>query len=237
MQCKATPRGSGRAFAGARLACEVFLLPPRMRRATIPAMPSEPYSETIRVPAAVRFPIELKPPEGFRPEDPASWPRIDGRLEWVGGRLLYMPPCGVVQQGVSVSAVGILDRWLDEHPEFFVGGNEAGMILGKDVRGAEAAVWRRDAVDPRTTGYVRVPPILVIEVAGREEGETELWKRARWYLGHGVAAVWLALPKTLEVVVVTAAGETRHATGDRLPPHPALPGLEPPVEGFFRQLG
>ena len=77
MQCKATPRGSGRAFAGARLACEVFLLPPRMRRATIPAMPSEPYSETIRVPAAVRFPIELEPPEGFRPEDPASWPRID----------------------------------------------------------------------------------------------------------------------------------------------------------------
>jgi hypothetical protein len=37
--------------------------------------------------------------------------------------------------------------------------------------------------------------------------------------------------------VVTAAGETRHATGDRLPPHPALPGLEPPVERFFRQLG
>jgi hypothetical protein len=34
------------------------------------------------------------------------------------------------------------------------------------------------------------------------------------------------------MVVVTAAGETRHATGDRLPPHPALPGLEPPVERF-----
>ncbi len=79
--------------------------------------------------------------------------------------------------------------------------------------------------------------IRVPEVAGREEGETELGKKARWYLGHGVAAVWLALPKTLEVVVVTAAGETRLATGDRLPPHPALPGLEPPVERFFRQLG
>ena len=56
-------------------------------------------------------------------------------------------------------------------------------------------------------------------------------------LEEKLAAVWLALPKTLEVVVVTAAGETRHATGDRLPPHPALPGLEPPVERFFRQLG
>ena len=53
---------------------------------------------------------------------------------------------------------------------------------------------------------------------------------------HGVAVVWLALPKTREVVVVTAGGETRHAVGDRLPPHPALRGLEPAVERFFRQL-
>src|SRR5213080_2457082 len=168
MRRNAPPRAGAARFAGTSLAWAVLVLPPRTCRASIPHMPAEPYSETIPVPASVRFPVELEPPEGFRPEEPASWPRIDGRLEWVGGRLLYMPPCGVVQQGVSVSAVGILDRWLDEHPEFFVGGNEAGMILGKDVRGAEAAVWRRDAVDPRTTGYVRVPPILVIEVAGRE---------------------------------------------------------------------
>ena len=199
-------------------------------------MPAEPYPETILVPASVRFPVELEPPEGFRPEEPASWPRIDGRLEWVGGRLLYMPPCGGIQQGVSVSVVGILDRWHDDHPDFFVGGNEAGMILGKDVRGTEGAVWRRDAVFPLTGGYMRVPPILAIEVGGREEGEPELRAKAQWYLGHGVAVVWLVLPKTRDVVVVTASGETRHAVGDRLPPHPALPGLEPAVERFFRQL-
>jgi len=199
-------------------------------------MSSEPSSETIRVPASVRFPVELEPPEGFRPEEPASWPRIDGRLEWVGGRLLYMPPCGGIQQGVSVSVVGILDRWHDQHPDFFVGGNEAGMILGKDVRGTEGAVWRRDAVFPLTGGYMRVPPILAIEVGGREEGEPELRAKAQWYLGHGVAVVWLVLPKTRDVVVVTASGETRHAVGDRLPPHPALPGLAPSVERFFRQL-
>src|SRR5256886_13827032 len=106
-------------------------MPPGRFHPTTPAMPSEPDSETIRVPASVRFPVELEPPEGFRPEEPASWPRIDGRLEWVGGRLLYMPPCGGIQQGVSVSVVGILDRWHDEHPDFLVGGNEAGMSLGK----------------------------------------------------------------------------------------------------------
>ncbi len=108
-------------------------------------MAAEPYSETIPVPASVRFPVELEPPEGFRPEEPASWPRIDGRLEWVGGRLLYMPPCGWIQQGVSVSVVTVLGQWQEERPDFFVGGNEAGMILGADVRrrpsGTSPTAW------------------------------------------------------------------------------------------------
>jgi Uma2 family endonuclease len=192
-------------------------------------MPAEPYPETIRVPASVRFPVELEPPEGFRSEDPASWPRIDGRLEWVGGRLLYMPPCGQLQQRVSVSAVTILGQWLEERPEFVVGGNEAGVLLGGDVRGVEAAVWRREAVDPPTTGYARVPPILVIEVGGRQEGEPELRAKGKWYLDHGVAVVWAVLPQTREVLVITAGGETRHAVGDRLPPHRARsPASSPP---------
>ncbi|HUE31213.1 MAG TPA: Uma2 family endonuclease, partial [Verrucomicrobiae bacterium] len=98
------------------------------------------------------------------------------------------------------------------------------------------AVWRRESVLPLTGRYIRVPPILAVEVAGREEGEPELRAKAKWYLGHGVAVVWLALPQTREVVVVMASGESRHAAGDRLPLHPALPGLAPPVERFFRQL-
>jgi hypothetical protein len=38
---------------------------------------------------AVRFPIELHRPPGMRVEDPDTWPRVDGRLEYLGGRLLY----------------------------------------------------------------------------------------------------------------------------------------------------
>src|ERR1700745_2694042 len=93
-------RGGGRVFAGTLLASARFVLPPRTRRASIPHMPAEPHAETIPVPASVRFRVEPEPPEGFRPEDPASWPRIDGRVEWIGGRLLYLPPCGWIQQGV-----------------------------------------------------------------------------------------------------------------------------------------
>jgi hypothetical protein len=131
-------------------------------------MSAELEAETIAIPAAVRFPVELHPPEGFLPEEPATWPRIPGRLEYVEGRFLYIPPCGHSRQVTTVSAVGILDRWLDDHRDFAVGGNEAVMVLGRDVRGAEGAVWRRQAVGPPTEGCIRVPPILAVEVAGRD---------------------------------------------------------------------
>ena len=205
-----------------------------MHRATIDSMSAE--SDTIAVPAAVRFPIELDPPDGFHPDDPASWPQIPGRLEYVDGRLLYMPPCGDVQQQVAVSVVGVIDRWLDEHPEFAAGGNEAGMMFGRDVRGAEAAIWRREALGPLTGKYVRVPPLLAVEVAGREEGEPELRRKASWYLDHGVHVVWVVLPAVREVLVITRDGERCCMAGEALPEHPDLPGLGPVVERFFRQL-
>jgi hypothetical protein len=38
------------------------------------------------------------------------------------------------------------------------------------------------------------------------------------------------------VIVVTSSGETRHTIGDRLPVRQELPGLQPQVADFFRQI-
>ena len=81
--------------------------------------------EFVTVPATVRFPVELVPPDGFDPERLETWPRIDGRLEWVAGRLLYMPPCGYVQQVTVVDLVALLAAWVRGHREFVAGTNEA----------------------------------------------------------------------------------------------------------------
>jgi Uma2 family endonuclease len=110
------------------------------------------------------------------------------------------------------------------------------MLLEGDTRGAEGAVWRREALGRITPIYARVPPILAVEVAGREEGEPELRAKAAWYLSRGIRIVWIVLPRSREVVVMRPDGETRHGAGDKLPPHPELPGLEPAVARFFRQL-
>lgn len=197
---------------------------------------SDSYADTIPVPGSARFPIELTPPVGFRADDPATWPRVEGRLEYVDGKLLYMPPCGDVQQAVALSAATVVGRWLDDHPGFFAGGNEAGLMFGRDVRGAEVAIWRRESLGPLTGGYVRVAPMLVIEVAGREEGEPELRAKANWYLARGVQVVWLLLPSTRDVVVVEQAGERRYAGTERLDAPRGIPDLTPTVDVFFRQL-
>jgi Uma2 family endonuclease len=195
--------------------------------------------DVIAVPASVRFPVELEPPPGFQVDEPASWPHVEGRLEWVDGRLLYMPPCGIRQQGVATGVVTILGTWGEEHPEFFIGGNEAGMLLADDARGAEGAVWRRSDVQHRMEHdkFVPLPPILAVEVEGREEKEPELRTKTAWYLARGVSIVWLVLTTTRDVVVIRADGETRHGLDETLPPDPALPGLVPSVARFFRQLG
>src|SRR5207237_9889563 len=80
--------------------------------------PIDVDEETIPVPGTVRFPVELTPPEGFDPARLETWPRVAGRLEWVRGRLLYMPPCRDRQQYTVADVVATLIIWVRPHPGF-----------------------------------------------------------------------------------------------------------------------
>ena len=194
------------------------------------------YGEFVTVPRAVRFPVELFPPRGFDPGSAETWPKVEGRLEYVSGRLLYMPPCGDVQGATVADVVGVLMPWVRAHPDFLVETNEAGMRLGEDSRGADAAIWRRNEAGRFTGGFRRVPPLLAVEVAGEDEPEVVLRAKADWYLRLGVRVVWLVLPEPREVVVLTAAGVTRHHATETLPTQPELPDLTVPVSALFQQI-
>jgi Uma2 family endonuclease len=187
---------------------------------------------------AIRFPVEL----GFRAEALETWPAVEGRLEYVEGRLLYMTPCGDRQGSVVADIVYLLKAWSRQHPAFVVRTNEVGMRLGPDIRAADAAVWRRDELGPPSGGIHRVPPVLAVEVAGLDEAETDLRRKALWYLTHGVRVIWLVLPESHEVLVMSAVGDaldpvvSRHGCGQSLLPQEALPGLVPGVDEFFSEL-
>ncbi len=195
------------------------------------------YDETITLPRALRFPVELHPPLGFVPDRLETWPRLAGRLEYVEGRLLYMPPCGDIQQDTVTDLVITLGAWVRAHPDFVLGTNEAGMHLDGETRAADAAVWRRGDVGGYRGGLRLVPPVLAVEVAGVDgDAEADLRDKAAWYLAHGVTVVWLVLPDARELVVMTATGEARLDRDARVAPHPALPDLAPSVAELFTQI-
>jgi Uma2 family endonuclease len=147
-----------------------------------------------------------------------------------------MPPCSDLQQDVVVDVVHTLRTWSEGQTRFVVGGNEADMKLGDDIRAADAAVWRRTDVGASIGRLRRAPPLLAVEVAGQDENEPVLREEARWYLRHGVDVVWIVLPEARQVVVATAAGEVRYERGACLPEVASLPGLVPPVDRFFAQI-
>lgn len=197
------------------------------------------YDDVVVLPRAVRFPVEMIPPDGFDAERPETWPQVAGRLECVEGRLLFTPPSGDLQQDTTTDVVITLGAWVRAHPDFVLGTNEAGMRLAGSTRAADAAIWRRSDLGAYSGGLRRVPPILAVEVAGAAQGDTEerLRDKARWYLGAGVVAVWILLPESREAIVLTHQGETRVGGGSRLPEPAGLAGLRPQTLELFSQVG
>jgi Uma2 family endonuclease len=188
------------------------------------------------VPPETEFPVTVRPPPGFDPDDLSTWPRDPGRFEYVDGRLLYMPLCGETQSDVVTATVGLLWTWHTSHPEFLIRTNEIGVAFGRDRRGIDVAIWRRRDLGPSSQGFARVPPLLAIEVAGRDDREPYLREKGAWYLARGVTIVWLVLPETREVIVLSKGSENRYGPDQELAATEALPGLAPVVADFFRQL-
>jgi Uma2 family endonuclease len=194
------------------------------------------YDETIVLPRAVRFPVELLPPSSFDPERLETWPSVAGRLEFFEGRLLYMPPCGDAQGDTVADVVITLGAWVRAHANFVLGTNEAGMRLAGATRAADVAIWERARLGARTGGLRRTPPVLAVEVAGDDDPEDLLRAKAAWYLAAGVQLVWIVLPETKEVVVLSSTGERRRGAGQRIDEDDRLPGLHPEVRELFTQL-
>jgi Uma2 family endonuclease len=140
------------------------------------------------------------------------------------------------QQDTTVDVITVLGNWRHARREFVVAGNEAGMTLGGETRGADAAVWRRDGITTYAGKYRRVPPILAVEVQGELETEQMLTEKARWYLSRGVEVVWLLLPAERRVLVIDEGSAVQLGLGERVPARPSLPGLAPLVAELFEQV-
>ncbi len=104
------------------------------------------------------------------------------------------------------------------------------LLLDGDVRGADAAVWKSTGKQ-RTKGFRRTAPLLAVGVQGKDDTVESLREKAEWYLEHGTPTVWIVLPDSEAVLVITSTTEKR--VRDRMPAPAGLAGLTPLVRDLL----
>ena len=121
-----------------------------------------------------------------------------------------------------------------------VSGTDAGVWLQNDpdvVREPDVMFISAEKLSPdeRVTGYYRVIPDLVIEIASPNDRLWEVYDKARMWLSHGVTLVWVAYPDTRTVEVhENNAPVVTLTEDDTLDGGAVLPGFSLPVREVFQ---
>jgi Uma2 family endonuclease len=167
-------------------------------------------------------------------------PEDGWRYELVEGRLVRMAPTGSEHGLVATELLFAVTRFVKEHalgvvfpPEtgFLVSmTGEADTVLAPDL--AYVRTERKQATD--VTGYARVAPDLVAEVASPSQARRAMQDKARQWLNSGVRLVWLVFPETRTVEVWRPNEPARTLSEvDELTGEDVLPGFSNAVAGMF----
>ncbi len=130
--------------------------------------------------------------------------------ELVEGRLVRMPPTGGWHGRISMDLGTALNNYVKAHNAGMVLGAETGFLVshpdGPDtVLAPDVAFVARDrlpkADDPMLSGYWRLVPDLVIEVATPTQYGPEVAEKAKQWLLAGAQLAWIVWPAAKRVDV------------------------------------
>lgn len=162
-----------------------------------------------------------------------------GPCDLVEGRIVRLPPTG----GEHGRIEGRLYAWLDAFVaprglgQVLVG--EVGIVTRRDpdtVRGADVLFisTERYARLSRPSGYLDVPPELVVEILSPWDKPSDVVVKLRDYFAAGVDAVWVVDPQTRTVRIHRSADDFRTLTvRDTLTAEGPLDGFSVPVARLF----
>ena len=117
--------------------------------------------------------------------------------------------------------------------------SDSGVWVGRNpdtVREPDVAFTsaERMPLDIRVPGYADVPPDLVVEIVSPNDTHREVYDKARMWLSHGVALVWVTYPDTRTVDVHQNGIPVVTLTEDDvLDGGEVLPGFSLPVREVF----
>jgi Uma2 family endonuclease len=182
----------------------------------------------------------------FTAADLAAMPDDAWHYELVEGRLVRMPPTGAAHGSMNVRVAVLLEEFVSKRQLGTVMVGETGFILSgvgepdtvlaPDVAFVSAARMPPEEVRAET-GYLRLAPTFVVEVASPSQHRPELAAKAERWLRAGVQLVWVVWPAERQVDAWDARGPTDPRTlgvDDELDGGEVLPGLRLPVARLWR---
>ncbi|OFW22195.1 MAG: hypothetical protein A3H97_04875 [Acidobacteria bacterium RIFCSPLOWO2_02_FULL_65_29] len=175
----------------------------------------------------------------LRAEEFARVAEVLGPCELVNGQIIPMSPGGFRHSKVTGRAFFLLEAHNQANRLGHVLAGEAGFIVRREpdtVRGADVAFisYRRLPKDSQVTGFLEVPPELIIEVLSDDTSWAEMEKKVGEYHAAGVELVWVLDPRTLTLrAYARGASPALLREADLASADPHVPGFACRVADFF----
>lgn len=156
----------------------------------------------------------------------------------IRGEVVETMPPGARHGKIATRFTLRLGVWALEHHAGEVG-VEAGFILARNpdiVRGPDVYFVRADRIPDSGVpeAFWELAPDLAVEVVSPSESSEDVREKVDDYLAAGTALVWVACPRTREVVAHTPDNLARTFRGDDLLIAPdVLPGFSCAVNELF----
>ena len=165
-------------------------------------------------------------------------PETEMRRSLVRGEVEETMPPGARHGTIAIAFAMFLRQWAQEHQAGVIGG-ESGFILARDpdvVRGPDVYFVRAERVpaDGVPEAFWHLAPDLAIEVVSPSETAQEVRDKGQDFLAAGTPLVWVAYPKSREVVAHTPDNLARTYRADATLTAPdVLPGFSCRVADLF----
>ena len=161
----------------------------------------------------------------------------DKRRELVRGEIVEQMPPGGQHGPIQGDIYAALRTWAKRHGGYVT--LESGFLISRDpdtLRGPDVSYVRPERIPPAGVpeGFWEQAPDLAVEVVSPGDTAEEIRGKVSEYLAAGSAEVWVAFPRTRQIVVHTPDGlaKTLNAT-DELSSPDLLPGFSLRLSELF----
>jgi Uma2 family endonuclease len=164
-----------------------------------------------------------------------------GPCELIDGRIVPMTPTSGDHGWIEGNTYRALDGFVRPRRLGKVLVGEVGIFTQRNpdrVRAADVLFISSERYARRQdpSGYLDVPPELVVEILSPGDSLMEAMQKIREYCAIGVKMVWIVDPQSRTVYVFRSVTDMREVRGtDRLPGDHILPEFDVPVAALFEE--